>query len=160
MTHEDFTTYARNYANTIYRVAYHATKNPADSEDILQDVLLKLYRSPNTFESPEHVRRWLIRVTVNQSRKLLRSAWFRKTAPLEDYAATLQFESPQESALFLAVIDLPPKYRVPIYLYYYEGYSVKETAALCGLKESTVSTRLQRARQKLKEMLETMEEGS
>lgn len=160
MTNEEFAGYARDYADTIYRVAYHACKNPADSEDILQEVLLKLYRAPDPFESPEHVRRWLIRVTVNQSRKLLRSAWFRKTNPLEDCTTAVEFESPEESGVFQAVMSLPSKYRVPLYLYYYEGYPAKEVAALCGLKESTVSTRLQRARQKLKQILETMEEGS
>ena len=59
--------------------------------------------------------------------------------------------------MFQAVMNLPQKYRTPLYLYYYEGYAVREVASLCGLKESTVSTRLQRARQKLKQMLE---EGS
>lgn len=159
MTEEEFAGYARDFADTVYRVAYHACKNAADSEDVMQDVLLKLYQAKVEFASREHVRRWLIRVAVNQSRKLLRSAWFRRSAPLEDYAAVLEFEDPEESGLFQAVMDLPAKYRVPLYLYYYEGYAVREVAALCGLKESTAATRLQRARQKLKETLE-QEEGS
>ena len=159
MTEEEVAGYARDFADTIYRVAFHTCKNAADSEDVTQDVLLKLYQAQVEFESREHVRRWVIRVAVNQSRKLLRSAWFRKSAPLEDYAAVLEFQDPEESGVFQAVMALPAKYRVPLYLYYYEGYAVREVAALCRLKESTVTTRLQRARQKLKETLDH-EEGS
>ena len=157
MSEEEFTGYAQEFAGTVYRVAFHTCKNAADSEDVLQDVLLKLYQEKTPFESREHVRRWLIRVAVNQSRKLLRSAWFRRSRPLEDCAALLEEAAPEESGVFQAVMNLPQKYRMPLYLYYYEGYAVREVASLCGLKESTVSTRLQRARQKLKQMLE---EGS
>ncbi len=158
MDDETFACYAGRYADTIYRVAFNSCKNAADAQDIVQNVLLKLYRCQTGFESQEHVRRWVIRVAVNESKKLLCSAWFRKSVALEDYAATLEFQQPEESSLFLAVMALPKKYRVPLYLYYYEDYPVKEVAALCGLKESTVQTRLQRARQKLKTMLTNLEE--
>ncbi len=158
MDDETFACYAGRYADTIYRVAFNSCKNAADAQDIVQNVLLKLYRCQTDFESQEHARRWVIRVAVNESKKLLCSAWFRKSVALEDYAATLEFQQPEESGLFLAVMALPKKYRVPLYLYYYEDYPVKEVAALCGLKESTVQTRLQRARQKLKTMLTNLEE--
>ena len=158
MTPEEFTQYAAQYGDTVYRVALSACKCPADAEDVMQAVLLKLYQEKNGFESEEHLRRWLIRVAVNQSRKLTRSAWFRKNAPLEEWSAVGEFQAPEESGLFLAVSALPEKYRTPLYLCYYEGYSVKETAALCGLKESTAQTRLQRAREKLKRMLAEQEE--
>lgn len=160
MTVEEFSGYAERYGDTVYRVALNACKNPADAEDIMQTVLLKLYREQAPFESDEHVRRWLIRVAVNESRKLTRSAWFRKKVPLEDFAGTVDFQAPEESRLFLAVMALPEKYRVPLYLYYYEDYPVREVAALCGLKESTVQTRLQRAREKLKQTLTSQEEDS
>ncbi len=150
---EEFSDYVQRYSDTIYRVAFHSCKNPADAEDIVQNVLLKLYREQKPFESEEHVRRWVIRVAVNESKKLVCSAWFRKSAPLEEYAGTMEFEAPEESELFLAVMSLPKKYRVPVYLFYYEDYPVKEVAALCGLKESTVQTRLQRARERLKKMM-------
>lgn len=153
MENEEFTGYARRYLDTIYRVAFHSCKNPADAEDITQNVLLKLYREKKPFESEEHVRRWVIRVAVNESKKLVCSAWFRKSVPLEEYAGVMDFEAPEESELFLAVMSLPKKYRVPVYLFYYEDYPVKEVAALCGLTESTVQTRLQRARERLKKMM-------
>lgn len=144
---------ARRYGDMVYRVAFHSCKNRADAEDITQNVFLKLYRTRTAFESEEHLRRWVIRVAVNESKKLVGSAWFRRRVPLEEAAQALPFESEEESSLFLAVMELPKKYRVPVYLYYYEGYSAKEAAALCGLKESTMQTRLQRAREKLKKKL-------
>lgn len=158
MTPEEFSQYAARYGDTVYRVALSACKSPADAEDVMQTVFLKLYQEKIPFESQEHLRRWLIRVAVNQSRKLTRSAWYRKRAPLEEWSAVGEFQAPEESGLFLAVSALPEKYRTPLYLYYYEGYSVRETAALCGIKESTAQTRLQRAREKLKQTLTTQEE--
>lgn len=158
MTEAEFTGYVEKYGDTVYRVAVNACKNPADAEDIAQNVLLKLFREQKPFESDEHVRRWLIRVTVNEAKSLLASAWFRKSAPLEDYTASLEFENPEESELFSCVMALPPKYRTPVYLFYYEDYPVKEVAALCGLKESTVLTRLQRAREKLRNAMKETKE--
>lgn len=150
MDEERFAECVEKYTDAVYRVAFHSCKSPADSEDIVQNVFLKLYRETREFESEEHLRRWLLRVAVNESKKLVCSAWFRRSVPLEEFAGTLEFEAPEESELFLQVMALPKKYRVPVYLFYYEDYPVKEVAAMCGLKESTVQTRLQRAREKLK----------
>ena len=151
---------AVRYQNMVYRIALHYFGNSQDAEDAVQEVFLRLYTAEKSFESPEHLRRWLIRVAVNQSRKLIRSPWFRRRAPLEAWSGTAELPAPEESRLFLAVMALPEKYRVPLYLYYYEDYPVREVAALCGLKESTVQTRLQRAREKLKQTLTTQEEDS
>ena len=153
MEGSEFAEAVRRYADTVYRVAFHSCKNPADAEDITQNVFLKLYRTDTAFETEEHLRRWVIRVAVNESKKLVCSAWFRHSVPLEEYAQSLPFEEPEESALFLAVMELPKKYRVPVYLHYYEGYPVKEAAALLGVKVSTMQTRLQRARERLKKKL-------
>lgn len=160
MTAEEFAGYAREYGDTVYRVAFNCCRNAADAEDIMQTVLLKLYRDKTDFQGGEHVKRWLIRVAVNEGRKLRASGWFKRRVPLEEYAGTVGFEEPEESELFLAVMALPERYRVPLYLYYYEDYPVKEVAAITGLKESTVQTRLQRAREKLKKALSQQEEGS
>ncbi len=143
----------QRYANAVYRMAFHSCKNQADAEDIVQNVFLKLCREKKEFESEEHLRRWLLRVAANESKKLVCSAWFRKSVPLEEFAETLDFQIPEESELFLAVMSLPKKYRTIVYLFYYEEYAVRDVAAMCGLKESTVQTRLQRAREKLREIL-------
>ena len=153
MIDQQFADCVEQYADTVYRVAFHSCRNPADSEDIVQNVFLKLYKETKEFESEEHLRRWLLRVAVNESKKLIGSAWFRRKAPLEEFAGTLEFETPEESELFLAVMALPKKYRVPVYLFYYEDYPIKEIASLTGLKESTLQTRLQRARAQLREKL-------
>ena len=153
MIDQQFAGCVEKYADTVYRVAFHSCRNPADSEDIVQNVFLKLYKETKEFESEEHLRRWILRVAVNESKKLIGSAWFRRRAPLEEFADTLEFETSEESELFFEVMALPRKYRVPVYLFYYEDYPIKEVAELCGLKESTVQTRLQRARAQLKSKL-------
>ena len=153
MEDEEFVGYVRDYTDAVYRVAFHACKNPADSQDIVQNVFLRLYRSNPEFDSREHARRWILRVAVNESKRLVCSAWFHRHISLEEAAQNFEIASPEETGLFQAVMALPRKYRVPLYLYYYEGYPVKEVAALCGLKDSTVRTRLQRARERLKKEL-------
>lgn len=150
-----FTRTAMAYKDRLFAVAFHYCRNRADAEDILQTVLLKYYRSEKTFETEEYLRNWLIRVTINEAKRLLLSPWHRRSAPLEEAEqfAAEALPIPEESALFLAVLALPQKYRIVVHLYYYEEYSVKEIAGLLAIKETTVQTRLMRARAKLKEKL-------
>ena len=151
MRGSDFETAAEKYRDNIYAIAFNFFKNSSDADDVVQDVLLKLYRTERTFESDEHVRNWLLRVAVNQCKKISISSWFRKNMPLEEYAESLQYETPEESDLFFAVMALPKKYRAIVHLYYYEDYSTREIAEMLRLKEPTVRTRLLRARKTLKE---------
>ena len=156
MTDETFERVARTYGDMLYRVAYHALKNRADAEDVTQTVLLKLYQQGDRFESEEHRKHWLLRVAVNESKKLLRSPWCRRTGPLEE-AGEPVFDTPQQSELYQHVMGLPPKYRAAVYLYYYEDCSVQEIAAAMGANPSTVQTWLMRARGKLKLILQEAE---
>lgn len=158
MTDEAFRTLARAYGDTVFRVAFHSLKNRADAEDVMQITLLRLYEEKRPFESDEHVKRWLIRVAVNESRKLLRSFWRRNTGPLEEGLDAPVFDKPEQSELFEAVMALPEKYRLAVYLHYYEGFSVKETAQAMGANPSTVQTWLMRARRKLRDELTPEEE--
>lgn len=144
--------YAERYLDTVFRVALNAVGSYADAEDISQDVFLKLLRQTKPFESEEHVRNWLIRVTINESKNLLRSKW-RHNESFDDHAATLSFDSPAHSELFYAVMALDDRYRLPIYLHYYEGYSTQEIGKLLRLPKNTVCSRLLRGREKLKEKL-------
>ncbi len=146
MTEEEFVQAVERYGDTIYRVAYSCLKNRADAEDVMQDTLLKLYRERRSFESEEHRRRWLIRVAVNQAKSLLRSSWFRRTIPLDEQLDQPVFDRPEESELFEQVMALPKNYRLALYLYYYEGYQVREVAELMRANLSTVQTWLMRAR--------------
>ena len=152
LTDERFEALAAKYIDMVYRVAFGALKNREDAEDVTQEVLIKLYREKRDFESMEHVKRWLIRVTVNQSRKLFRSPW-RRVEPLEDYAEMLGFEQPEDRGLFLAVMGLEAKYRLPVLLYYYEGYSTAQIAQILEQNESTVRSHLNRGRSLLKDVL-------
>ena len=156
MTDQDFEQAARTYGDTIYRVACHALGDRTEAEDVTQTVLLRLYQRAEPFESNEHLKHWLLRVAVNESRKVLRSPWRRRRVSLEDWDGV--GETPEETGVLQAVMSLEAKYRLPVYLYYYEGCSIKEVAEALGANESTVQTRLQRAREKLRRIL-TEEEG-
>ena len=157
MTDAAFEAAVERYGDTIFRLAYSYLKNRADAEDVMQETLLKLYRAGEPFESPEHQRSWLVRVAVNECKKLLRSPWRRRTDPLEAAPETAVWDSPAQSELFQQVMALPTKYRAAIYLYYDEGYAVREIAALMGANPSTVQTWLMRARGQLKKNLKEAE---
>ena len=152
MSKEEFVIFAEKYMDTIYRVAYSWTKNPDDANDVTQDVLIQLYKTTKEFESDSHVKNWLIKVTVNQCKMLFRSPW-SKMEDIGEYANTLGFEEESHLDLFRAVMNLDKKYRVPILLFYYEGYSTAEIASILGIPEKTVSTRLFRAKARLKDYL-------
>lgn len=153
LNHEQFTRLAKLYMDTVFRLAFNYTKSRSEADDITQDVLIKLYHTDKAFESEEHIRNWLIRVTINECKKAFLSPW-KRTEPIEDYAATLSFESPEHSELFYAVMELPQKYRVPIFLHYYEEYSCEEISKFLNIPNATVRTRLRRGREILKSNLE------
>ncbi len=158
LTNEQITALVEKYIDTVYRVALGYTKNPEDAEDITQNAFLALLNHGSDFESDDHARFWLIRVTINACKKLFRSPW-RNALPLEEYAHSLPFEEQRHSDLFLAVMALPTKYRMPIYLHYYEGYSTEEIAALLKTPKGTVCTNLRRGRNLLKTYLEEEQDG-
>lgn len=158
MTEEEFGQAARTYGDMIYRVAYHGLKNRPDAEDVMQTVLLKLIESKVEYASQDHLKHWLLRVTVNESRKLLRSFWRRTSVPLEEWRDGPVLEDPEKEELFRAVMGLEAKYRLTIYLYYYEGCTVSEVAAAMKAKPSTVQTWLLRARERLRRELSQEEE--
>lgn len=153
MTREEFTALAEAHMSLVYRVALNCLKHPADADDVTQNVFLRLFRASPAFATEEHARRWLIRVAVNESKRLLTAPWRSRTAGLEEAAHLAHPEDGEKRALLRAVMELPEKYRLPLYLYYYEGYSVDETAELTGSKPSTVQTRLARGRDRLREAL-------
>ena len=153
MTDQQFVPLAQRYMDTIFRVAYGYLRSRSDADDVTQDVLIELYKTDKAFESDAHLKNWLIRVTVNRCKMLFRSPW-RRHEDIDDYAETLSFEQPRDGELFKAVMALDKKYRVPLLLFYYEGYSTAEIASMLSIAEKTVSTRLYRARAKLRTILE------
>ncbi len=149
MTDQQFVPLAQRYMDTIFRIAYSYLRSQADADDVTQDVLIQLYKTDTAFESDDHLKHWLIRVTVNRCKNIFRSPW-RKVEDIADYENSLTFEAPEHRELFDAVMALDKRYRLPVLLYYYEGYSQKEIAGLLDIPEETVRTRLFRARGKLK----------
>lgn len=157
MTDQQFTAAAEAYTDMVYRIALNWFRNVPDAEDVTQNTMLRLCRTDTAFADEEHLRYWLVRVAVNECKKLLRSPWRRRTDPLEAAPETAVWDSPAQSELFQQVMALPTKYRAAIYLYYYEGYAVREIAALMGANPSTVQTWLMRARGQLKKNLKEAE---
>lgn len=134
MTDEQFTPLAERYMDTVFRVAYSYLRCRDDADDVTQDVLIQLYKEDKAFESDAHVKNWLIRVTVNRCKNVLRAPW-HKAEDIADYENTLVFEQPQYRELFDAVMSLDRRYRLPVLLYYYEGYRQREIAGLLGIPE-------------------------
>ena len=151
-TDDQFSKYAREYMDTIFRIAFNYLKSRSDADDITQNVLIKLYRANKDFESEAHIKHWLIRVVINECKRFLLSPW-RRIEPIDEYVKTLSFETPEQSDLFEMVMELPTKYRVAVYLYYFEDYSTEEIALTMNMPKSTVGTHLKRARERLKKNL-------
>ena len=128
-------------------------KNYSDTEDIFQTVFLKYVLHSKPFESEEHEKAWIIRVTVNACKDLLKSVFRSQTVPLDTLIETPQAQELQHTELLGAVLSLPPKYKDVVYLYYYEGYQTAEIAEMTGWREGTVRSRLTRARAKLGDLL-------
>ena len=126
------------YLDTVYRVALSGCKNPQDAEDIVQCTFLKLLERNPEFKDEEHIRKWLIRVTINETNSLWRSSWRKKVISLEETQTEPEFLEPEYNELFHAVQKLSSKYRKVIYLYYYEGYSIKEIAELLHISETAI----------------------
>lgn len=148
-----FDTAVGRYQDMVYRVALHAVASPSDAEDVVQEVFLRLYTYKKPFENEEHLRRWLIRVTVNICKNILKSWWRRRRVSLEDVAEPPVFDEPVEQELYNVVLSLPEKYRTVLDLFYYEELSTAEIADTLGLRQSAVTTRLSRARNMLKKEL-------
>lgn len=139
------------YSDVVYRLAFSRTKNTFDAEDILQEVFIKYINSNIEFCNENHIKAWLLKVTINCSKNLLGSAWFRRTTSFEDNISIMIEEN---SEVYKYVLDLPKKYRTVIHLYYYEDMAIAEISKILSLKESTIRSQLYRAREMLKNNLE------
>ncbi|MGI5840348.1 MAG: RNA polymerase sigma factor [bacterium] len=139
------------HQNRILRAALAILGCRADAEDIVQEAFVRVVEKHPSFQSPEHEKAWLLRVTVNLCRDRLRNNARRRTLPL---LASYPAQAEDEQSLLAAVLALPPHYRAVIHLFYYEGYRTAEIARITGQKDGTVRSLLARARQKLKNHLE------
>lgn len=145
------------YADMVYRLALAQMKNRNDADDLFQEVFVRLVSHIGELQSWEHVKAWLIRVTINCAKKHFDLYWNKNVDYLEDETKLRgeeAYEPPEEHPARGAVLKLPPKYRTAVHLFYYEELSVAEIAAVTGQKEGTVKSQLHRAREMLKDLLE------
>ena len=140
------------YSRMLLRLAMTRLPSPADAEDVVQEVFLKLLTARPQFRDAEHEKAWLIRATLHRACDMARSAE-RRNLPLEAAEAVPGGELPEPSPILSAVRALPAKYSAVIHLYYYEGYSIKEISQLLRLPVPTVGTRLSRGRERLRQLL-------
>ena len=141
----------RKYAPLIYRVAYQNLQNRADADDVFGDVCVTVLTKSPPDDSEEHLRRWLITVTLNKCRNLRRSFWKTRIDPLDEHE---ELTAPEVRGVMEELSRLPENYRNVVYLYYYEEYTIAEIAEILGKSPNTVGTWLRRARMKLRDILE------
>ena len=148
-------TIVRTYADMVYKIAYRYVANPTDADDVFSETFLTYFKKERTFHDEEHRKAWLIRVTINCAKDLLKSK-----SPWEELNETVAGEEapalcPEEHLdLHAAIQQLRSEYREAICLYYLEGLSVQDIAAVLGRSENTVKTHLARGREKLRKFLE------
>ena len=140
----------KKHSDMVYRLAVARVKNKYDADDILQEVFLRFIKVKDKVENDEHLKALLIRITINCSKSMLSSSWFKRTESLSESFGVLD----EYSDTLDAVLRLPKKYRTVIHLHYYMGYSVNEISSILKSKPSTVKSQLHRARKQLKIELE------
>ena len=149
MNRDEFTSAVLDAEATLYRVARSILGSEADCADAAQNAILRAWERLDTLKRPEYFRTWLTRILINECRAILRRrAWFADAEPDEN-APTPE----RHDELYEALGALDAKYRLPVTLYYLEGFKTAEIAAMLNLPEGTVSTRLRRAREKLRDEL-------
>jgi RNA polymerase sigma-70 factor (ECF subfamily) len=155
---KDFDRICEKYGDRLYAAAFNICRQPQDAEDAVQDALIALYKSDKEFESEEHLKAWLLRVTVNAAKSTIRLFWNRNRTSYEDYMDSLVFEDASDKTLMDEVLALPEKYRIVLHLHYFEEYKTREIADILKLSENTVKTRLLNGRKLLKTKLEGWED--
>lgn len=146
------------YQTMLYRIAFANIRNRADAEDAVQEAFLRYMKDEKPIQNREHEKAWLIRTTIHICMDVLKSSWHRRTVPLEEslLAESREVYLPyqiKDDRTLEAVLKLPVHYRNPIYLFYYEDYSIHEIAGVLNEKEGTIKTRLRRGREEVRKIL-------
>ena len=161
---DDFEGVMDFYLPMVYRLSFSRVKNCHDANDIVQEVFLKYIRASKTYNDESHRKAWLIKTTVNTSKTLLTSAWNKRRSDNETVFEKGERDKKIDDfelkdTVFNAVIQLPPKYRTVIHLFYYEDMQIKDISAALSKPENTIKSHLLRARSMLKEKLEGVDFG-
>ena len=142
------------YQDMVYGLALTRTGSRADADDVFQEVFIAYYQSGKNFRDEEHRKAWLLRTTINQSRRVTSSSWRQKTVPLSEREdAPVQFREPEENRVWEALQSLAEDYRLPIYLFYFQELSTQEIAKALAIRPGAVRMRLTRGREQLREKL-------
>jgi len=152
-TNEELTRIYNRHVKTVYRVCFMYMKNQADTEDMVQNTFLRLMRDKTIFQSEEHEKAWLIRTATNLCKDHFKH-WWSKTVGIEHVADTAVDQKYTIDSNLEKVLALPPKYKTPMYLYYYEGYSTVEIARILKRNKSTVRSWLHKGRNLLRMEME------
>lgn len=150
---EEVASLYRRHVDMVYQICLMLMKNVPDAEDAVQTVFRKVMEYDRPFRDHEHEKAWLIVTARNECRNQLKH-WWRTRRESEEILNTLAWEQPEDRALWETILRLPEKYRLVLYLHYYQGYTALETAEILGKNPSTVRGWLVQARGKLKELLE------
>ena len=155
----DLEAIVRTYADMVYRLAYVRTGKKEDAEDVFQEVFIRLMKHLHEMQSEEHLKYWLIRVTVNCAHDVYHTSWRQREVSMGDLPekedTTLVMD--HYDMVYEAVCSLPEKYKVPLHLFYYEQLTIKEIAQIMQSQIGTVKSQLSRGRKLLEKKLK--EEG-
>ncbi len=142
------------YGNMILRIAYTYLKNKADAEDTVQDVFLQIIDKNPIFNDETHEKSWIVRTTINMCKNKLNLFWNKNKCSIDDITEFANYDKySTDSNVLKAVLSLPDKYRLVVYMYYYEGYSTPEISKIIEKSDTTIRSLLHRARNKLKSIL-------
>lgn len=142
------------YSDMVYRIALNILCNIDDANDVMQDVFLRLVRNKSKIKSKEHIKHWLIKVTINCSKSKATESYKKHTVSISEISESYISFSNEIDETIGSVMKLPEKYKVPIHLYYYQQLTVEEISKILGITRSGVRSRLSRGRNMLKEILE------
>lgn len=160
MNTAEYESIVEKYLKMVYRISFHYFGNNEDAEDVSQDVFIKLCSAKNDFGNDEEIKAWLIRVTTNTCHSYYRNPFKKRKTEIDEKeleniigTSSSEQEIVDRKVIMDAVLSLPEHYRIIVYLYYYEEYSIGQISNALKIKETTIQTRLSRARDKLKKAL-------
>jgi len=151
-TDKEITEIYERHINTVWRVCYSFMKNRVDTEDSVQETFLRLISSGKEFQSESHERAWLIVTASNLCRDSLKH-WWRRREDIDDHRELAEELPVREGRVLSAIMALPDDYKTAVYMHYYEGYTAAEIAEFSGCAQSTVRSRLARARKLLRKTI-------
>ncbi len=153
MTNEEYISAVKRNSNRLYLIALSYLQNHYDAEDVMQETLVKLWKTNKAFNDNEHIDKWLTITCIHKCRDHFRLSFVKSNVSLDEAKELYTFDSTKSLDVFNAISTLPPKERLVLHLFYYEDMSVKDISEITGIKSSAIKTRLHRARTHLKSIL-------